>query len=207
MSRVITLLAPITERSPIGHAARDHHVGPAPDVVADHGRALAREALPGHGADRIVEAVVAVGDEAAVGEHAVVADLDVLDRGHHHADVEERLRADDDASRIRRGQPDVRLEQRVLSHLEAALPERLEHVAVQRPAREGLPPGQLPVNPRTVPGQRVALVPAPLLPPQAGVAHGGSLAERAAATQARAAGGRLVGRRWERWRRRARSAV
>src|SRR5688500_16475337 len=61
-------------------AARDHDVGPAPDVVADERGPLRREALPRHGLVGVVEAVVAVGDEAAVGGHAVLADLHAPDR-------------------------------------------------------------------------------------------------------------------------------
>ena len=76
------------------HAAGDDDVGAAPDVVADPGRALGGEALPGDRLVGVVEAVVAVGDEAAVGEHAVAADLDELDRGDHHVDVQERALAD-----------------------------------------------------------------------------------------------------------------
>ena len=61
--------------------------------------ALGREALPGDGPVAVVEAVVAVGDEAAVGEHAVRADLDEPDAGDHDAEVEERALADAHARR------------------------------------------------------------------------------------------------------------
>ena len=44
--------------------------------------------------------------------------------------------------------------------------QRLQHVALHRPAHERLAPQELPVDPRAVPRQRVALVPAPLLRPQ-----------------------------------------
>ena len=150
------------------HAAGDHDVGAAPDVVADPGRALGGEALPGDRLVGVVEAMVAVGDEAAVGEHAVLADLDELDGGDHHAEVEEASRR---RSRIRagrgRGQPDAGLEQDVLAELEASLEQHLEHVAVDRPAGERAPARELVVDARAVPGQRVALVPAPLLQPRA----------------------------------------
>ena len=107
-----------------------------------------------------------VGHEAAVGEHAVIADLDQLVRGHHHAFVQERAGADPHARATRRGDPDARLEQRPRPDLQAALAQRLEHVAVHRPAHEGLAAHELPVDLRAVPGQRVALIPAPLLRPQ-----------------------------------------
>ena len=45
---------------------------------------------------------------------------------------------------------------------------------MHRPARERLAAHELPVDPRPVPGQRVALVPAPLLGPQPGSARGRS---------------------------------
>src|SRR2546421_9058718 len=110
--------------------------------------------------------MVCVGDHAAVGEHAVRADLHQLQRSDHHRDVEEGLLADP-YPRGRRGRdPHVRLEQRVGADLEPALAQRLEHVAVHRPARERVAAHELPVDARPVPGQRVALVPAPLLRPQ-----------------------------------------
>src|SRR3954453_21539492 len=148
------------------HAARDDDVRAAPHVVADPRRPLRREPLPRDRPARVVEAVVAVGDEAAVGEHAVAADLDERGRGDHHADVEERPLADPHARRRGRRDPDVGLEQRARADLQAPVAQRLEHVAVDRPARERLAIGELPVDPRAVPGQRVALVPAPLLPPE-----------------------------------------
>ena len=70
--------APITHRSPIVTPLVITR-GAAPHVVADARRALRGEALPGDRLVGVVEAVVAVGDEAAVGEHAVLADLDPLD--------------------------------------------------------------------------------------------------------------------------------
>jgi hypothetical protein len=163
MSLVTTLFAPITQRSPI--------VTP----LADACRALAGESLPCHRPLRVVEAVVGVGYEAAVGEHAVVSDLDQPDRGHHHRDVEEGAGADPDAGLVGRGQPHVGLQQGVLADHEPSLAERLEHVAVQRPACERPAASELAVNPDPVPGQRVALVPAPLLPPELGVPHGRQL--------------------------------
>ena len=106
MSEVTTEFAPITQRSPIVDPARDHDVHSAPDVVADAGRSLGGEPLPRDRALGVVEAVDPVADEAAVGEHAVIADLDQLQRGDHHADVQERPRADPDPRLPRRRQPD-----------------------------------------------------------------------------------------------------
>ena len=59
-----------------------------------------------------------------------------------------------------------RLEQHVLAELQAAVEQHLEHVAVHRPAAEGAAARELVVDARAVPGQRVALVPAPLLRPE-----------------------------------------
>ena len=110
--------------------------------------------------------MVAVGDEAPVGEHAVLADLDELDRGDLDAEVEECPAADADPPGRHRGQPDVRLEQHVRAELEPPLLQHLEHVALHRPAAERLAARELQMDARAVPGQRVALVPAPLLRPQ-----------------------------------------
>ena len=148
------------------HATGDHHVGPAPHVVADARRALGREALPGHRAIRVGEAVVGVGDEAAVGQHAVLAELDELERRDLDAEVQEAAAADPDPPRRHRGQPDARLEQHVRADLEPPLAQHLQHVAVHRPAAERAAAGELRVDADAVPGQRVALVPAPLLQPQ-----------------------------------------
>src|SRR5947199_367706 len=50
--------------------------------------------------------------------------------------------------------------------LQPTLPQRAEHVSVHGPAHERLPAHELPVNPRPVPGQRVLLIPKPLLGPE-----------------------------------------
>src|SRR3954452_22767018 len=115
------------------HAAGDHDVRAAPDVVADARRALGGEALPGHRLGQVVEAMVGVGDEAAVCEHAVVADLDELLGGDHHVEVEERSRADAHARVAGQREPDAGLEERVLADLQPALQERLQDVAVHGP--------------------------------------------------------------------------
>ena len=87
--------------------------------------------------------------------------------------------ADLDPRLVRRGQPHLRLEQRALPHHQPALAQRLEHVALDRPAGERAPACHLAVDGQAIPRQRVALVPAPLLQPQLGpgAVHGVSFAE------------------------------
>ena len=137
-----------------------------PDVVADPGRPLAREPLPGNGSTAVVEAVVGVGDQAAVGEHAVRADVDERERSDHHPEVQKAplpiaIRAFPGS-----GDPDVGFEQNLWTYLEATLVQRLEHVAVEWPPSEGLAPGEFPVDSGPVPRQRVLLIPPPLLSPE-----------------------------------------
>jgi hypothetical protein len=110
--------------------------------------------------------VVAVGDEAAVGEHAVLADLDELDGRDLHPQVQERAAADPDPRGGRRRQPHARLEQHVLAELEPAVREHLEHVPVHGPAAEGTAACELEMDPCPVPRQARTLVPAPLLGPE-----------------------------------------
>ena len=117
-SVVTTELAPITQRSPTVTPLVIDDVGAAPDVVADARRALGGESLPRDGPVGVVEAVVAVGHEAAVGEHAVGADLHQLDRGDLHAEVQERPLADADPPGVAAGEPDAGLEQDVLADLQ-----------------------------------------------------------------------------------------
>ena len=92
MSVVTTLLAPITQRSPIVTPLVTTTFAPhqtlSPMVVGP----LEVKPCQVIGCVGVVEAVVAVGDEAAVGEHAVLADLDQLDRRDLHAEVEEACR-------------------------------------------------------------------------------------------------------------------
>ena len=89
-----------------------------------------------------------------------------LNLGDLDAEVEEGAAADADAAGRHRRQPHAGLEQHVRAELEPALLEHLEHVAVDGPAAERLAAGELEVDPRAVPGQRIALVPTPLLRPQ-----------------------------------------
>ena len=79
-SSVTTLLAPITQRSPIVTPLATTTFAPHQTLSPTRVGPLLAEALPGHRAVGIVEAVVSVGDEAAVGEHAVLADLHQPDR-------------------------------------------------------------------------------------------------------------------------------
>src|SRR5205085_8792955 len=109
----------------------------------------------------------------AVGEHAVIANLDQLERGDHHPDVEERAGSDPDPRGPRSGDPDVRLEQGVRADLEPSLAQRLEYVPVYRPAGVGLAPHELPVDPEAVPGKQVVLVEPPPLHPQLELPAGG----------------------------------
>ena len=128
----------MTQRSPIVTPLVTTTLAPHQTLSPTRVGPLGREALPGDRPVAVVEAVVAVGDEAAVGEHAVRADLDELDAGHHHAEVQEGALADAHAGVARRGDPDPGLEQRPGAHLQAPLEQRLEHVAVDRPAHERL---------------------------------------------------------------------
>ena len=96
-----TELAPITQRSPI--------VTPlvtttwAPHQTLSPMRVGPLLVKPCHGTGRVgsskrwFESVI----DAAVGEHAVLADLDQVQRGDHHADVEEAAATDADAGRRR----------------------------------------------------------------------------------------------------------
>src|ERR1700722_4323714 len=147
-------------------ATGDDDANAQPAVVADACGPLAVEALPGDWLVGVVEAMVGVGYEAAVGQHAVLAYLHEILGGDHHAAVEEAAGADLDARLPRCGDPHAGLQQHPLPQLEPALPQGLEHVALQRPAREGPLAHQLPVDAHAVPGQGVALIPAPLLAPQ-----------------------------------------
>ena len=157
-------------------------------------RPLGVEPLPGDGHVGVVEAVVGVAHEAPVGEHHVVADGHLVGGGDHRADVQER------AGPIRTRAPSemviqhVGLEQGVLPDRQPAVVERLEHVALDRVAHEPAAAQRVPVDAGAAPGQGVALVPAPLLPPQPGprgevVAHVRRLGARPCAPRRYAATG------------------
>ena len=78
MSRVTTELAPITQRSPTLTPLVTAQLTPNQQLAPISTGPLGREALPGDRQVGIVEAVLGVADEAAVGEHRVVADRDPL---------------------------------------------------------------------------------------------------------------------------------
>ena len=166
MSVVTTEFAPITQRSPMVTPLVMTTLAPHQTLSPTRVGPLRGEALPRHRLVRVVEAVVGVGHEAAVGEHAVLADLDEVDRRDLHAEVEERAAADADPCRRLRRQPHAGLEQDVLAELQPPLLEHLEDVAVDGPAAERPAARELVVDARPVPGQGVALVPAPFLRPE-----------------------------------------
>src|SRR4051795_3327340 len=145
------------------HPRRDHAVHAEPAVVADPRRSLRREPLPRDGHRAVVVAVRGVRDEAVVGEHHVAADRDLVLGRDHGAEIQEGALADRDAALVADSDPTARLEEGLLADREAAVVERLEHVALDREADEGLGPEHVGVDAQTVPGELVALVPAPLL--------------------------------------------
>jgi hypothetical protein len=106
-----------------------------------------------------------VADKAAVGEHRVVADLDQLERGQHRVAVEEAAGADLDPRPGRKGQPAARLQQRAFADPQASLVERLQGLALERPADEEATAGGVPRQAPTSQRAPVALIPAPLQEP------------------------------------------
>ena len=111
--------------------------------------------------------MVRVADEAPVGEHDVVADLDPLVRGEHHAAVEEAPLADLDRRLARHRDPAPRLEQRPLPDPQASLIEALEQLALDGEADVEAAARCVTVDPPAPAPRRVALVPAALEPPGA----------------------------------------
>ena len=110
----------------------------------------------------IVEAVVPVGHEAAVGEHAARPDLHPLDRGDHHDPEVEGLPAPDgDARGARPRDPHSGLEQDPLPELD--VPRRASRARLPWvwPADERAAAQRVPVDARAVPRPRVALVEVP----------------------------------------------
>ncbi len=154
--------APLADR----HPSRDHDVGPAPDVVADRRRPLGRKALPGDGLVGVVEAVVGVRDEAAIGEHAVLTDLDKpaaaiitpMFRNAAAPDPDPRLSGAVSHTSGSNSTPSP-ISSRPSLSASSTLPCSGQ--------RANAPPAhQLIVDPRSVPGQRIALIPGPFLGPQ-----------------------------------------
>ncbi len=78
MSCVTTLLAPITQRSPMLTPLVTTTLAPSQQLSPMRVGPLRGEALPRDGPRGIVVAVARVAHEAAVGQHAVIADLDQL---------------------------------------------------------------------------------------------------------------------------------
>ena len=93
--------------------------------------------------------MVGVADEAVVGEHHVVADLDPLGGGEHGVLVEEAARADLDLGAGGERQPAARLEKGPVAYPQPALVEGLEHLSVDRKADERPGPRHVAVNAKT----------------------------------------------------------
>ena len=171
-----TELAPITQRSPTVTPLVMTTFAPHQTLSPTRVGPLLREALPGHRAVGVVEAVVGVGDEAAVGEHAVLADLDQLDGGDLHAEVEERAAADADPRRRRRRSA-TRRARRARARRARAGPRAASRARCRAAASGEASAGGRARQWRRARfhGQRVALVLAPLLRPQldVGGVHGG----------------------------------
>src|SRR3954454_2995259 len=108
----------------------DDAVGPEPAVGADPHRAAGDEALLGDRPRAVVVAVIGVPDEAAVGEHGVVADLDQLHGGEHDVAVEIAIAPDRDSRLGREGQPAAGLEVCPLPHAQPAGVQALKHLAL-----------------------------------------------------------------------------
>ena len=131
-----TELAPITQRSPIVTPLVTTQLTPNQQLEPISTGPLEVKPCWVIGVVRVVEAVVGVADEAAVGEHRVVADLDPLVGGEHRVAVEEAAGADLDPRLGRQGQPAAGLQQRPFADPQPALVERLEHLALDRLADE-----------------------------------------------------------------------
>ena len=82
----MTLRRPIVTPLVTTTCAPSQTLSPMPD------RTLRREALPRHRGAEVLEAVVAVGDHAAVRRHAVLADLHAFDRGDHDPEIDQACR-------------------------------------------------------------------------------------------------------------------
>ena len=99
--RVTTLLAPITQRSPTVTPLVITTFAPHQTLSPTRVGPLLMKPCQVIGWSGSSKRWLRVGDEAAVGEHAVIADLDEVLRGDHHPDVEERPCADPDARLVR----------------------------------------------------------------------------------------------------------
>src|SRR5207248_3078388 len=90
-------------------------------------------------------------------------DRDLVLAGHHRPDVEEAPLPYSKVALLDDRDPAARLEQGAPADLEAGVVERLEHVPLHRKPHEELAAHRVQVDARLAPGERVALVPAPLL--------------------------------------------
>src|SRR5690349_10582053 len=153
--------AAVADRHPAGH----HAIDAEPAVGADPHWPLRREALLGDRHVGIVEAVVGIADEAAIGEHRVVADLDRFQGRQHRVAVEEAAGADLDPSLRRQRQPAARLEQRSFADPQTPFVERLEDLALDRLAHVEAAACRV-ASQSPLPGKAaIALIPAALRQP------------------------------------------
>ena len=168
-----TEFAPITARSPISTPPVTTQLTPNQTLSPILTGPRASKPCAGDRLVGVVVAMVGVADEAAVGEHHVVADLDPLDRREHRASVEKAAAR---RSGSRASGPSVSQQpgsSRVASPIvEPARVERLEHLALDRIADEEAAAGRVPVDSQAAAQAPVALVPAPLDPPGPPFARG-----------------------------------
>ena len=151
--------------------AGDHAADAEPAVRPDPHGALRLEPLPGDRLGRVVVAMVGVADEAVVGEHHVVSDLDQLESREHRVAVEEAPLPDPDARLTGERQPATGFEQRALPDLEAPRVERLQSLSLDRLPDEEAALGGMAVQSQPPAPPPVALVPASLHPPGAPLAR------------------------------------
>src|SRR5262245_38533702 len=111
--------------------------------------------------------MIGVADEAVVGEHDVIADLDQLDGGEHRVAVEEAAFADPHPRVGGERQPAAGLEQGAGADGKPPGVERLQHLSLDRIADEESRLGRVTIEPQAAAPAAVALVPAPLHPPGA----------------------------------------
>ena len=146
-SRVTTELAPITQRSPTLTPLVTTQLTPNQQLAPISTGPFEVKPCSVIGCLGIVEAVAGVADEAAVGEHRVVADRDPLVGGDHRVAVEEAAGADLDPRLGRQGQPAAGLQQRPFADRQPPLVERLQHLALDRVADEEAAAGGVAVDP------------------------------------------------------------
>src|SRR5215211_1125124 len=178
---------PVPDLDAAGHDAADAK----PAVRANPDRPAELEALPGDRLRRIVVAVIGIANEAVVGEHHVVADLDQLGRSEHRVSVQEAPPPDRDPGFRGEGQPATRLKQGVLPDFEPSRVEGLQQLAFNRVTDDEATLGGVTIHAQASPPAPVALIPAPLHPPGAPLAersHAQSLSEAASKVPAMSPG-------------------